>query len=154
MKHIISFLFVVCLLALSFSFSNHSVNAMSYFKEGYAEFVVPSTTDLSFLPKEASFVFNGGDIIVSAPSTLSRYLFDGLKNIKGVVFKFEGSFETLRGNFNLKYFSDNQNGKKHYYAFSNSFDRFVFVNGKKVNMHIVEDQGKLVVGFPIILTSY
>ncbi len=157
MKHIFSFLFVVCLLAFSFSFSSKENAVFSFFKEGQCEFVVSKKLDISFLPKDASIVANGEDNIIGVNARIARYVFEklGSSNVKGYVFKIESSFESLKQKLDFKYFKDSSNqNQKHYYAFSNSFDNFVFVDGKKVNMHIVEKDNLLVVGFPIILTSY
>lgn len=155
MKHIFSFLLVICLLAISFVFSNNEAEMLSYFKTGQCEFVVSKNVDTSFLPKDAKVVVSGDNVIITFHASLARYIYHKVGEPKGIVFKFEGDFDSLNHNLNLKYFKDKKiKNENHYYAFSNKFERFVFVNGKKINMHIVEKDNMLVVGFPIILTSY
>lgn len=155
MKSIVSFLLVIILLALSFVFSNKEWEMLSYFKNGQCEFVFSKDVETSLLPKDVKVVNNGADIIVTFHSSLAKYIYQKLGEPKGIVFKFEGNFNNLKKDFDLKYFEDKKfKDEKHYYTFSNKFDKFIFVGGKKVNMHVVEKENILIVGFPIISTSY
>ena len=155
MKNIISSLFIICLLTLTCSFSKKPNNQLAFFAEGECEFVVSKTANLSFLPKDVKIVANGDNLILTVNARLANYMFSKLSNFKGYVFKFKSNFDEFKKAVKFKYFKDNSFlNQNHYYAFSSQFDNFVFIDGKKVNMHIVEKEDVLIVGFPIILTSY
>lgn len=157
MKNIFSFLFIICMLALSSLFSNKQSAIFSFFKQGECEFTVSNTTKLSFLPQGASVISNGKDVIIRVDAKVAKYVFQKFKKnqLKSFVFKFEDNFENFKKKLNFKYFEDTQVlADKHYYAFFKIYENFVYIKGKKVNAHIVEKEGLLLVGFPIILTSY
>lgn len=157
MKHLLSFLFVIGLLVFSFSYSNKQSEIFSYFTQGDCFFVVSKDANISNLPAEINTILNGDDIIISAKTSLAKYIFQTLEKskIKGFSFKFESTFKSFKQNLNFKYFKGEHNeNANHYYAFFNNNADFVFVKGKKVNAHIVEKENNLIVGFPIILTSY
>jgi hypothetical protein len=155
MKNIFSFIFIFVLIALTFLFYDSKKLAFDFFTQGECEFVVSSANSNIDLPPEVKVVKNGTHYMITAPSSLSRFLYNRLVEVKGMTFYTTQSLQSVVERLNVKYFKGEEiEGARHYYGFCKSFSDFVFISGKKVNIHFVEKQNQLIIGLPIILGSY
>ncbi len=156
MKNLLSIGFVFILIALTMFFCDNQRVVASFFTQGECEFVVDGKKNADvILPPEAKAINNGNTLIISAPASISRFLYNSLFEIKGITFFTSQSLQSVVSKLNIKVFKGVKvEGAEHFYGFCTGLDKFVFVDGKKVNVHLVKKKDQLIVGFPIILGSY
>lgn len=81
-----------------------------------------------------------------------------LKNIKGESLSYqtdESEFERLISKYNIKVTFTEEAGKiKSAYGFSNKFNNFLYIDGKKINVQISYDNGYITIGTPVIFGGF
>lgn len=101
------------------------------------------------------FIQSGTDAIISVGGECVKEKYEKYAP-KSVVFEFEKSKKEYVKDF----LSLNQtmhqgiDGMEIIYGYTSKFDKCEHINGKKVNVMIVEKEGCLLVGFPIIMTGF
>ncbi len=101
---------------------------------------------------------NGEGYIVKANENSFNAIMNEVGGIYGVTFIFDEQFstyESLKEDVKIQNIQEDDNYCT-FYGYITGQDKFLFLNGKKVNIQVAYDdiQGKLIVGYPIILGSY
>lgn len=154
MKNIVVFVLIFCLLFFCSAFEKNNNFLLQMYEEGQAEFFVLSFQEN--LPEFAKSQKSGNGYFITCDLKLAKYLLKDLKNVAGVTIKTNGEIDkNLLNKLQIKILKTEEiYGRKIVYGFSNFFDQFVFMQNKKVNLQIVENNGKLIIGNPIIFGSY
>ena len=101
------------------------------------------------------YVQNGDEYIVEVYSDIERFYQKYSDQIKGFNLYFSENVEqiiqTLSGQI---YRSQDVEGMKIYYGYTNLYNDFRYVSGKKINVQIAEQEKQVIVGFPLILTGF
>ncbi|MGI5841749.1 MAG: hypothetical protein ACOX6H_00405 [Christensenellales bacterium] len=154
MKKILSFLFIVVLLGFAFKQTPKSVNMFSFFTGDNVEFYCLSNVNVD-LPNYIGTINNGKFLIVKTSANLSKIVYKKLKSVQGIAISTEKTSGQILQHFNvLVSHTEVVENQTHIFGFSACFDTFVFLKGKKINVHIVEQNGKTIFATPVIYTSY
>ena len=101
------------------------------------------------------YVQNGDEYIVEVYSDIESFYQKYSDKIKGFNLYFsenaEQIIQTLSGQI---YRSQDVEGMKIYYGYTNLYNDFRYVSGKKINVQIAEQENQVIVGFPLILTGF
>lgn len=99
---------------------------------------------------------NGSDVIALATDRISAEEFYKKYSPKCVVMKMQaGELGKLKEFLKLSQsFSQKLQDKEIIYAYTSLFPDCEFVDGKKINVQLVCEGNRLIVGFPVIMTSY
>ena len=100
---------------------------------------------------------NGNDYIVTVYSDFSNFYTTNKDFIKGFNLYFDKNFNLdiyLKQLNAIVYKSCDVDSKEIYYGYTNIFNDFRFVDGKKINLQIAKDENAVIIGFPLILTGF
>ena len=152
MKKFLVFIFLLFIVAVCSFGSGYKF--LSLEKSAKIELFV---TNISASLNE-DFIKNGEAYVVH---TNNLKLEDTLKNVSGVYgvsYLFEGGVEDYEGLKNKVKVQNVQESENicTFYGFLSGFDKFTYIDGKKVNVQIAynSENSRLIIGFPIILGSY
>ena len=147
MKNLVAFLFLTVLL-LVFCYFDFSP-ALPFDNAARASFVLEEKVE------GYDYVQNGDEYIVEVYSDIERFYQKYSDQIKGFNLYFSENVEqiiqTLSGQI---YRSQDVEGMKIYYGYTNLYNDFRYVSGKKINVQIAEQEKQVIVGFPLILTGF
>lgn len=154
MKKITVFLFLIVLISFSLHFDERTLPLFSFYSQGKCEFTVRKETNKD-LPAFVSQVTSGENLFVKADIALGGYLQGILNDIQGITIFVEDETKNVLDNFAVKVCkTELQDNNTHIFGFSPYFEKSVFIDGKKCNIHIVVQVGRIIIGYPIILGSY
>lgn len=104
---------------------------------------------------ELSFVQSGTDAIVEINCDAAQEKYEKY-HPKSVILEFDAHKKDYVAEFLAMQQAQTQNIQDMtiVYGYTSKFDKCQYVDGKKVNVMIVEKQGALLVGFPIIMTGF
>ena len=150
MKKMIALIFViVTLFALNLSFSDDkSIDFESVV-------IVSTNSDLDI----GEFVQNGSDYYYKLNKQEGTKTLKTLAPncVKGLVYYVSNKYnlEYFKNKFNF-YLSDSSliEERTVYYGYDSSFKDFNYINGKKINVQLVNDGSQWIVGYPLILTGF
>ena len=78
-----------------------------------------------------------------------------MNNQQGVVLIFESNLEDLIHGLKIKIFKkENIENLNIYYGYTPIYSDAIFIDDKQANVQIVEREGEMIVGFPIILSGF
>lgn len=147
MKNLVAFLFLTVLL-LTFCYFDFSP-VLPFDNAARASFVLEEKVE------GYDYVQNGDEYIVEVYSDIERFYQKYSDQIKGFNLYFSENVEqiiqTLSGQI---YRSQDVEGMKIYYGYTNLYNDFRYVSGKKINVQIAEQEKQVIVGFPLILTGF
>lgn len=147
MKNLVAFLFLTVLL-LAFCYFDFSP-ALPFDNAARASFVLEEKVE------GYDYVQNGDEYIVEVYSDIERFYQKYSDQIKGFNLYFSENVEqiiqTLSGQI---YRSQDVEGMKIYYGYTNLYNDFRYVSGKKINVQMAEQENQVIVGFPLILTGF
>lgn len=147
MKNLVAFLFLTVLL-LVFCYFDFSPT-LPFDNAARASFVLEEKVE------GYDYVQNGDEYIVEVYSDIERFYQKYSDQIKGFNLYFSENVEqiiqTLSGQI---YRSQDVEGMKIYYGYTNLYNDFRYVSGKKINVQIAEQEKQVIVGFPLILTGF
>ena len=98
-----------------------------------------------------------GDMIFNyCTLDIAKKSINELTNIKGIQFEFkEKTEEDLLKMFKAnKVLEEEVDGMSIKYCFTPYYDKYVLLEEKKINLQLAFKEGKIVAGFPLILTGY
>lgn len=154
MKKILSFVFIFVLLGFAFKKAPKTPNMFSFFASDNVEFYCLASTNQD-VPSYVGTLNNGSFLIVKTTANLSNLVYKKLNNIRGVAISTSKTSSQILKHFNvLVSHTENVGNQTHIFGFSASLTNFVFLKGKKINVHIVEDNNKTIFATPVIYTSY
>lgn len=154
MKKIFVFLFLCVLLSFALYFNKQPLPLFNFYQDGVCEFAVKANTN-KILPSFVQDTQNGENLFVKAPLKLGDYLQKNLNDILGVTIIINEREENVLKNLQVKICkTEKQNDNKHIFGFSPLFEKAIFIENKKCNIHIVVQSDRLVIGYPIVLGSY
>lgn len=89
-------------------------------------------------------------------STARKYLNELQKDCKGIQLYFDSlDFKEILKTLKAEIISQSEiEGIKILYCFTPYYDQAIFQDGKKINLQIALKEGKMIAGFPLILTGY
>lgn len=145
--------FLAIILTISFKQAKLQINLTNCFSEGICEFYVSGIVEDN--PIYFSKVSNGNYTFVKLDLKFASYIAGQIENILGITVFSKGDLYEILNKLKAKICKTEEiYSRKHYFAFSPYFDKFIFVNGKKTNLQIVIDNDDIVIGTPIIYGSY
>lgn len=154
MKKIIVFLFLIVLIGFALHFDNRVMPLFSDYSEGTCEFMVLKNSNKT-IPSFAHQVVSGDNLFVSADIEFAQYLQNQLNDIYGITIYVQDSLENVLNKYQVKICKEEmQDENLHVFGFSPLFDKSIFIEGKKCNLHIVTRNNEIIIGYPIIYGSY
>ncbi len=150
MKKLLLF-FIVIIIGLSINF----------FKSDDI-FSIPNINSVCFVAdysavkdKNLDFVECGNDAIVFSNIEDAREIYYDLEPKCTVLSLQNTSLDQIKDLLKINYsFNQDLEGLTITYGYTPSFDKFQYVDGKKINVQIVEKSDEMLIGFPIIMTGY
>ena len=150
MKKLLLF-FIVIIIGLSINF----------FKSDDI-FFIPNINSVCFVAdysavkdKNLDFVECGNDVIVFSNIEDAREIYYDLEPKCTVLSLQNTSLYQIKDLLKINYsFNQDLEGLTITYGYTPSFDKFQYVDGKKINVQIVEKSDEMLIGFPIIMTGY
>ena len=135
---------------------------------------------LSVVPKGQNIVFEKaekGVLVTSIPFQDDNFIYSGgnyysvinkqdigkilqaqnkIEGFKGLNLYFNETISLQKLKKQIDFLSEKSviNGQEIYTGYSENFDNFVWIEGKKVNLQIASTQNGFVVGIPLILTGF
>lgn len=106
---------------------------------------------------EKQYIQNGEDFYFTFDKNEGETVLKDLniKEIKGLVFYFNNiDINNLLNKIDFYFDGTDVEGMKVYYGYDSSYPDYRYINGKKVNVQIVENSTKTIVGYPMILCGY
>lgn len=147
MKNVIAFLFLGVLLFVFYYFD--FTPPLPFNSAERASFVLQQKVD------GYDYVRNGDDYIIEVYSDIQSFYEKYSDKIKGFNVYFSHNAEWFIKNFQGQiYRTQDIEGMKIYYGYTNLYNDFRYVSGKKINVQIAEQEDQIVVGFPLILTGF
>ena len=81
--------------------------------------------------------------------------FVDLQKAEGVILVFDSDIDKVKNELNFKQVKkETIDGLEIFYGYTNLYSDFVYVNGKQVNVQIIERENQTVAGFPLILSGF
>lgn len=108
----------------------------------------------------AEIIQNGNGFLICSNEQNVKIVNNNLNKsyIQGESFSFDGSFEDIKiilKKLNTKIIkTESFESLKIFYAYSHKLQKYIFVDGKKVNVQICLNGKKITIGTPLILGSY
>lgn len=151
MKRMIAF-FVVVAILIGIKFINR--NNLPNFE--FEKLVVISQVSNLF---DQEKIQNGNQFYYTFDKINGKNIIKNLdnKDFDGLVYYFNKSvgIDRLKNKFDFVYKGkENIQNLQIYYGYDSDYPDFVFLNGKKVNVQLVENSTNIIVGFPMILCGY
>lgn len=106
---------------------------------------------------EKQYIQNGEDFYFTFDKNEGETVLKDLniKEIKGLVFYFNNiDINNLLNKIDFYFDGTDVEGMKVYYGCDSSYPDYRYINGKKINVQIVENSTKTIVGYPMILCGY
>ena len=106
---------------------------------------------------DREYLQNGEDFYYNFDKIEGQEVLKGLdvNEIKGLVFYFENiDINDLFNKTDFYYKGEEVDGMKVYYGYDSSYLDFRYINGKKINIQIVQNSTKTIVGYPMILCGF
>ena len=147
MKNLVAFLFVTVLLFVFCCFDLSPKLPFSL------------ATRASFVLDQKVEVFdnvqNGEPYIVEVYSDIENFYRSHSDKIQGFNLYFSQSVKQVMQNLPGQFYqSQDVEGMQVFYGYTNLYDDFRYVAGKKINVQIAQQQNQVIVGFPLILTGF
>lgn len=151
MKKIIAFLFIFSFIFMAFIDNKSEIQILQGYS-GECEFYCQN------IKKYSNFITNvtqsGQYLFVSSNLSSAKKVYNDLENVKGFKITFNDKDIDL-SNLNIKFLeSEIVENMQIKYGFSNYFKRSIFMKGKKINVQIAVREDSLILGTPLILSSY
>lgn len=152
MKKMIAFILILCCLVSVFQFSNNQTLFGKF--QNAASVCLIAEESFDFAQRHES---SGDKIFNYCSLTQAKENFEHIsEKLEGVQLYFEdmSALEILQKLQIAQYSQMEMDGMVVYLAYTTLYDDFVLVDGKKINVQIVEKDGQVVCGFPAIITGY
>lgn len=151
-KMIAFFILIVFLVGLSV-FKSNNFDLL----KGYEKIIVVSENVYSKLDENP--IKNGNQYIHSLEKEKGKYFLNNIDkfDILGLSFYFNNNFKLSQFNKEFDYTLSNPSileEYKIYYGYYEKYDDYRLIDGKKINVQLVETQNEWIVGFPLILTGF
>lgn len=105
----------------------------------------------------ATEIKNGESYIYQTDSSMAKVVYERIKGCVGfTIIFFKSSIENIVNYFDNFQLLENNNfkDKNVIYGYTSNLSFCTFVDNNKINVQIVEEDDKLILGSPLILTSY
>ena len=152
MKKLISFLLIVACLCSAFQFKDNA-ELFDKFKDAQKVcFAMEEECDFAFERQKCGELYFNFCAFEEAKKNFESVC----ERLEGVGFYLSNvsAKEVLRKLQISQYSQSEVQGLAIYYAYTPLYDDYVWVEGKKVNLQIVEKDGCVVCGFPAVITAY
>lgn len=150
MKRMIAFFIAIGLL-IGVKFACQS-NSLNY---DFEKLIIVSSSECLY---DTDFVRNGNKYYYSFDKNQGEKALENIKSeeVEGLVYYFDLNYnlKNLKNKLDYCYKGGSASGIEIYYGYDKQYKDYRIVNRKKVNVQIVKNSTNIIVGYPLILTSY